>query len=119
MDAWPDNPALVHNRAYDVLATNEIADALFGGWSFSRNLMEIVFCDPAARSFYVDRDDVAANTVAGFRLHHGRNPEDPRIRAVLHRLLSSGPEFRRCGRRTMRGASRWSASASGIPGWGR
>lgn len=93
MDAWPDNPALVHNRAYDVLATNEIADALFDGWSFSRNLMEIVFCDPAARSFYVDRDAVAANTVAGFRLHHGRNPEDPRIRAVLHRLLSSGPEF--------------------------
>lgn len=119
MDAWPDNPALVHNRAYDVLATNEIADALFGGWSFSRNLMEIVFCDPAARSFYVDRDDVAANTVAGLRLHHGRDPEDPRIRAVLRRLLSSGPEFEALWAAHDARGSRWSASASGIPGWGR
>ena len=95
MDAWPDNPALVYNRANDVLAANEIADALFGGWAFSRNLLEIVFGDPAARGFYVDWAEVAANAVAGFRLGHGEAPDDPRIRAVLTGLLESSIEFRR------------------------
>lgn len=94
MDSWPDNPALVHNRAFDVLASNEIADALFGGWSFSRNLMEVVFGDPRARDFYVDWADVARNSTAGFRIGHGRSPDDPRIRGVLVDLLEGSPEFR-------------------------
>ncbi|WBB61060.1 helix-turn-helix transcriptional regulator [Streptomyces sp. WMMC500] len=93
MDAWPHNPAVVYNRAYDVLASNAIADALFHGWEYSRNLMEVVFCDPAARSFYRDWHDVARNSVAGFRLAHGAAPDDPRVREVLGGLLASSPEF--------------------------
>lgn len=41
MAAWPDNPAVVYNLAYDVLASN---------------------------------------TIAGFRLNHGRSPNHPRTR---------------------------------------
>ncbi|WP_407563081.1 helix-turn-helix domain-containing protein [Streptomyces sp. 184] len=93
MDAWPHNPAVVHNRAYDVLAANAIADALFLGWTYSRNLMDVVFTDPAARSFYRDWHDVARNSVAGFRLGHGAAPDDPRVRQVLAGLLESSPEF--------------------------
>jgi transcriptional regulator with XRE-family HTH domain len=94
MDAWPDNPALVLGRAYDVLASNTIADALFGGFAFSRNLMLLVFLDPAARSFYPDWPAVAANSVAGFRLAFGAAPHDPRIRAVLAELTEHSGEFR-------------------------
>ncbi|WP_425465912.1 hypothetical protein [Nocardia bhagyanarayanae] len=36
--AWPHKPAVVYNRAYDVLAANAIADALFAGWRHFRNL---------------------------------------------------------------------------------
>ncbi|QFG20661.1 helix-turn-helix domain-containing protein [Actinomadura sp. WMMB 499] len=93
MSAWPSNPAIVYNRAYDVLASNAIADALFGGWAYSRNLMHIVFTDPAAREFYRDWHDVARNSVAGFRLGHGRAPDDPRVRGVLAELLEASPEF--------------------------
>ncbi|MEV6758607.1 helix-turn-helix transcriptional regulator [Streptomyces sp. NPDC051214] len=93
MDAWPHNPAVVHNRAYDVLASNTIADALFHGWAHSRNLMHVVFTDPAARSFYRDWYDVARNSVAGFRLGHGVAPDDPRVRQVLGELLERSPEF--------------------------
>ena len=32
MDMWPENPALVLGRAYDVLAGNQLADALFDGF---------------------------------------------------------------------------------------
>jgi hypothetical protein len=42
MEAGPNNPALVYNRAYDVLASNRIADVLFEGFAFSRNLMLLV-----------------------------------------------------------------------------
>ena len=94
MDTWPDNPALVYGRAYDVLAANPIAEALFGGFSSTRNLMMLVFTDPHARDFYVDWSAVAANTVAGFRMRFGRTPDDPRIGAVLRDLLTRSPEFR-------------------------
>jgi transcriptional regulator with XRE-family HTH domain len=93
MDAWPDNPAIVYNRAFDVLASNAIADALFHDWAHSRNLMHVVFTDPAARAFYRDWHEVARNSVAGFRLGHGEAPDDPRIRRVLGELLESSPEF--------------------------
>lgn len=94
MDAWPDQPALVYNRAYDVLAANELATALFGGFTHSHNLMHVVFTDPAARSFYADWDDVARDSVAGFRLGQGADPDDPRVRAVLDELLGVSTEFR-------------------------
>ncbi|GAA4994733.1 helix-turn-helix transcriptional regulator [Actinopolymorpha pittospori] len=93
MAAWPDNPAIVYNRAYDVLASNAIADALFHDWSHSHNLMHVVFTDPAARTFYQDWHDVARNSVAGFRLGYGKAPHDPRVRQVLTELLDQSPEF--------------------------
>lgn len=93
MSAWPDNPAIVHNRAFDVLASNAIADALFHSWSHSHNLMHVLFIDPAARTFYRDWDDVARNAVAGFRLGYGQAPDDPRMRQVLTELLAESREF--------------------------
>ncbi|MFD6158160.1 helix-turn-helix transcriptional regulator [Nocardia sp. NPDC060256] len=93
MDAWPDNPAIIYNRAYDVLAANAIADALFHEWTHSRNLMHMVFTDPAARRFYVDWHDVARNSVAGLRLGYGAAPQDPRIQRVLTELRDGSSEF--------------------------
>lgn len=95
MDAWASNPAIVYNRAFDVLASNSLADALFRTWAHSRNLMHVVFTDPAARSFYQDWHDVARNSVAGFRLARGEAPDDPRIQQVLKELLAESPEFAR------------------------
>ncbi|AXK31586.1 XRE family transcriptional regulator [Streptomyces armeniacus] len=93
MAAWPDNPAVVYNRAYDLLASNAIADALFHDWAHSRNLLHTVFTDPGARTFFREWHDVARNAVAGFRLGHGHAPDDPRVREVLTELLDSSPEF--------------------------
>ncbi|WP_406077955.1 helix-turn-helix transcriptional regulator [Micromonospora sp. NBC_00858] len=93
MTAWPNNPTIVYNRAFDVLASNPIADALFHSWTHSRNLMHIVFTDPGARTFYQDWRDVARNSAAGLRLGYGKAPDDPRIQQVLTELLSSSPEF--------------------------
>ncbi|MCF6386606.1 helix-turn-helix transcriptional regulator [Mycobacterium sp. MBM] len=93
MDAWPDNPALVYNRAYDVLAANAIADALFGDFGAHGNLLALVFTEARARQFYVDWPSIAANSVAGFRRNRGEAPADPRVAAVLAELLAGSPEF--------------------------
>ncbi|TDP31790.1 helix-turn-helix protein [Nocardia ignorata] len=83
MQMWPDNPALVLGRAYDVLAGNDLAYALFDGFEYGPNLLTKVFLDPTAASFYPDWEVVAANTVAGFRVLHGMFTADRRINDVL------------------------------------
>lgn len=93
MSMWPHNPAIVYSRAYDVLATNAIADAMFGQWQHSKNLMHVVFTEPDARSFYADWATVAKDAVAGFRLGYGQAPGDPRIRQLLSELLAASPDF--------------------------
>ena len=95
LDGWSAQPALIYNRPYDILASNEIADALFG-WQDGQprdNLMELMFLSPRGRSLYVDWDQVARNSVASFRLAYGMDPGDPRIRAVLTRLLAESTAF--------------------------
>lgn len=93
LELWPETPAIVLGRAYDVLAANRLADALFGGLGRSANLMHRVFLHPEARTFYADWEVVAGNSVAGFRMQHGAAPRDPRIVAVARELLSSSPDF--------------------------
>jgi transcriptional regulator with XRE-family HTH domain len=93
MAAWPDNPAVIYNRAFDVLGSNPIADALFHSWTHTRNLMHVVFTDPDACTFYRDWLEVARNSVAGLRLNYGKAPDDPRIHQVLTELLAGSAEF--------------------------
>jgi transcriptional regulator with XRE-family HTH domain len=93
LDMWPDNPAIVLGRAYDVLAGNRLAYALFDGFQQGPNLLMKIFLDPDATSFYPDWDHVAEYTVAGFRLLHGAHPQDPRIREVLATMTAESPEF--------------------------
>ena len=93
MDHWPDTPALVLGRAYDVLAANRLGDALFSGFPYSSNLIIKVFLDPASAAFYTDWPAAAANTVAGFRLAHGAWGDTPRVREVVGQLLRDSPRF--------------------------
>lgn len=93
VDGWRE-PALVYNRALDLLAANPIAELLFDGHGESRNLVHEVFLDPRARALYVDWADVADSTVGTFRLSHGEDPDDPRARRVVAHLLERSPEFR-------------------------
>ncbi|WP_026128095.1 helix-turn-helix transcriptional regulator [Nocardiopsis lucentensis] len=93
MDLWSHTPAIVVGRAYDVLAGNRLGYALFAGFEYGPNLLEKVFLDPGARGFYPDWSRVAASAVAGFRVAHGRAPDDPRVCGVLRSLLERSPDF--------------------------
>jgi transcriptional regulator with XRE-family HTH domain len=93
VEMWPRNPAFVYNRAYDVLASNEIADAMFPQWTRSRNMLHLVFTDPDAQTFYCDWVVVAQDAVAGFRHGFGLSPNDMRVRAVRDELLQTSTAF--------------------------
>ncbi len=94
MDSWPDHPALVINPTMDVLARNQLADALFGGFAFSENLVRRVFLDPDARQFYPEWDLVAITAVANLRLGAGYNPRDARLNELLAELTQGSITFR-------------------------
>jgi len=95
MDAWPDNPALVLSRTYEVLGRNRLGAALFSAFTYSDNLLLNMFLDPAARTFYGDWPKAAANTVAGFRLQSGVMPSDPRAQHLVRHLTGHSPDFAR------------------------
>lgn len=93
MLSWSDSPALLLGRAFDVLASNPLGEALFDGFPFSRNLTRATFLDPGARTFYPDWHLVAENTVAGLRLADGLTPGDPAVRGVVDELRVKSPDF--------------------------
>jgi transcriptional regulator with XRE-family HTH domain len=93
LDSWPQHPALVLGRAYDVLAANTLGQALFAHSPYRDNVARMVFLDPAARSLYVDWPSAAAATVAGLRLADGAAPTEPRLRAVINELREKSVDF--------------------------
>ena len=95
LDMWPVNPAFVYNRAFDVLASNPIADAMFMQWTHSTNLMHIIFTEPEpeAKTFYCNWSLVAEDAVASFRHGFGLAPNDVRLRTVRDELLAASPAF--------------------------
>lgn len=99
LDGWPENPALVLGRAYDVLAGNRLGYALFEEFRGGANLLVKLFLDPDARAFYHDWESAAVNTVAGFRLLYGQDPSHRRVREVLSSMLDRSPEFAELWRR--------------------
>ncbi|SDD96805.1 helix-turn-helix transcriptional regulator [Auraticoccus monumenti] len=95
MDAWPHTPAVLFNRAYDVIAQNRIGEALFAPFDPGTNLLLSIFLDPAARSFYDDWPVAARNAAGALRLALGESPRDPRPNEVRDVLQRHSAEFRR------------------------
>lgn len=92
-------PAYVINRQMDVLAWNDMGAALiadFGSWpKAERNLLWLLFCDPAARGLYVEWEKAARQGIARLRLFAARHPDDQAIVTLVSALSARSPEFRR------------------------
>lgn len=93
-----DQPAFVLGRRNEVLASNDLLDALFTPFNHrpanERNLLRWMLLDPAARSLYLDWAQVTSEVVGVLRAEAGRNPDDPQIAAFVAELRSVSPEFR-------------------------
>jgi transcriptional regulator with XRE-family HTH domain len=94
LDAFPNSAAYVLSPAFDVLATNPLAQALLSPFAGNQNMVRVLFLDPEARTVFIDWDDVVAATVSALRLNSGLYPDDTSIRALVHEMSATSDEFR-------------------------
>lgn len=112
LEPTPDAPPHVQ-RLLDALGENP-AFALAPDWGFvgwnaaytelypnivhlereNRNLLWVVYADPAVRELLPDWEETSARFLAEFRADTGSRGGDPNIRALIARLKESSTEFR-------------------------
>jgi transcriptional regulator with XRE-family HTH domain len=95
LESWSSIPAFVLGRRMDVLAFNALAGMLHDGFATERNMVRLVFLDPAARDTFPDFDAVAQETVATLRAAAGADLDDPRLAELIGELSLKSDEFRR------------------------
>ncbi|MET7508497.1 helix-turn-helix domain-containing protein [Streptomyces albidoflavus] len=92
-------PAAILNRRMDVLAWNPMAAALMTDFARipekQRNYVRLVFTDPAVRALYPEWETVAHTCVAQLRMEAARDPQDPRLTALVGELSVQDEDFRR------------------------
>jgi transcriptional regulator with XRE-family HTH domain len=92
-----EGPAYLATANLDVLAWNEALNAVFGDLSLipaeNRNMLWLMFADPAQRASIPNWVDAARAMLARFRIEYGRNQGDERFNRLIHRLCAVSPEF--------------------------
>ncbi len=98
MDDLVLRPAYVINLRWDAVAWNTTADRLFGFAGRARearNLLRMVFADPALRHRLPAWHDDAPRLLAQFRCDLATAPDDPAMGALIGELKRLSADFRR------------------------
>jgi hypothetical protein len=103
MDGLAPNPAYAVNAVWDVIGWNKPAELVFGDFAAidgdRRNLLHLIFCDPAWRVLLRDWETISAFAVAQFRESTARLGGDPRFKTLVGVLERDSESFRRHWRR--------------------
>ncbi len=98
LDAMTDVAAFITNSRMDVVASNELALALYQGWRYQTtehaNQARFVFLDPRAHEFFVDWAKAACETVGILRSCADRHPFDRDLSDLVGELSVRGETFR-------------------------
>lgn len=103
MDNMGTVPVIAHTGALDVLAANDLGEALFidvfnsptrSSQASPPNLATFVFLDPAAEDFYEDLDEAAAVCVRMLRSQAAQDPHNSRLTEIIGELSTRSEEFR-------------------------
>jgi transcriptional regulator with XRE-family HTH domain len=98
LDAMTGSPAYVRNGRLDLLATNQLGRAVFAPVlaqpSRPANIARYVFLDRQAADFYLDWEQLAADTVAILRGEAGRDPYDRDLTDLIGELSTRSELFR-------------------------
>jgi transcriptional regulator with XRE-family HTH domain len=95
MESWPAAACFVLDPILDILAINPLAQRLFTPFAATGNLVEMVFLDPAGRTFYTDWDRAATSCVANLRATSDIHVGARRREQLVRRLQDGSPEFAR------------------------
>jgi MmyB-like transcription regulator ligand binding domain/Helix-turn-helix domain len=91
-----DRPALALGPRFDVLETNPLGEALFGGFGdgpFGKNAAWFTLADARARTLFSDFRKVARETVGTLRAGFARRPLDASFLALIAGLSARSPLF--------------------------
>src|SRR2546425_6144817 len=98
LDAITGAPAFVGNERLDILAANQLGYALysemFANPARPANHARFIFFDDRARSFYLNWDRAADETVAILHTGSGRDPSDRALMDLVGELSTRSDEFR-------------------------
>ncbi|MCU1426873.1 MAG: transcriptional regulator, family, partial [Actinomycetia bacterium] len=98
LDAITGAAAFVGNQRLDLLAANQLGQALFSELYAAParpvNSARFVFLDPRAETFYDDWERVAGECVAILRWAAGRDPHDPDLSDLVGELATQSEAFR-------------------------
>jgi transcriptional regulator with XRE-family HTH domain len=98
LTSMADQPAYVLGRRWDVLAWNDAAVAVFGDFGRlegdARNLMHMMFANPAHRRLLEDWEQLAPLSLAMFRADSARYAGDPDFQRLIDLLTRDSAEFR-------------------------
>jgi transcriptional regulator with XRE-family HTH domain len=90
-------PAYVRTSRMDIIAANELCQALYGGAlddeQLPLNLARYLFLDPHSRGFFLDWDQVADDLVGSLRVQVGRDPRDRGLSDLVGELSTRSDEF--------------------------
>ncbi|PRY65919.1 helix-turn-helix protein [Glaciihabitans tibetensis] len=92
--SWSHTPALIINRQLDILAKNELAEALYADFSTVDNIVRMTFIDPAGRGFFADWTRAAETCVANLRLALGHPSSHEAVLALVAETHAASAEFR-------------------------
>ncbi|WP_197681631.1 helix-turn-helix transcriptional regulator [Actinopolymorpha singaporensis] len=110
LDALEPYPANVVTPRYDLVAANRSARALMGDWrvlpGHRRNVLWLLFTEPAWRTMMVDWESEAAHSLALFRGASADHVGEPAWTGLVHELTEVSPDF----------AAMWSDHAVASPG---
>ncbi|MEU7017955.1 helix-turn-helix domain-containing protein [Streptomyces sp. 2RAF24] len=99
LDSWPTSPAVLLDRAFDMVAWNAAWAALWGEPTAlpagRRNLMWLVAADERLRAVLGDSDwePLAMSVFRHFRAQAGAGPADERVDELYRRLAADVPEL--------------------------
>ena len=98
IDAMTGAAAFVFNGRLDILAANQLGQALFSELYVNParpvSTPRFVFLDPRAHDFYADWDRAARETVAVLRAEAARDPDDRDLSDLVGELSTKSEEFR-------------------------
>lgn len=97
LDAITGTPAYVRNGRRDILAANQLGYALYSEMYLDPvrpvNVARFVFLSPGARTFFLNWESAANDTVAILRSEAGRNPFDRGLMDLVGELSLRSAEF--------------------------
>jgi transcriptional regulator with XRE-family HTH domain len=90
-------PAYLRNARMDVVAANELCQALYDGAldddQLPLNLARYVYLEPHSRGFFLDWDEVADDLAGALRIEAGRNPRDRALSDLIGELSTRSATF--------------------------